>query len=83
MRRPRQSPASEANARLSDAEIIALGFVNVTEALQFLAIGRTTLYELIKKGDVVAANFRGRRVITRRSMLTYAEKRVERTDRVA
>ena len=47
---------------------------SVSEAAEVLSIGRTTLYSLIKSGDIESIMVRGRRLIPRESLERYAQR---------
>ncbi len=51
-------------------------FVSVREACHVLGVGRTTLYALIARGDVVSARRGGRRLVSSASLRAYHDRLV-------
>ncbi len=49
-------------------------FVSIREACQILAIGRTTLYAMMARGDVVSARRGGRRLVSSASLRAYHDR---------
>jgi excisionase family DNA binding protein len=56
----------------SSAELIADGFMKVPEAAAFLGLGRSTLYEMMDRGELVYARFGTARRIPRRAVVELA-----------
>jgi len=49
-------------------------FVSIREACHILGIGRTTLYALMARGDVVSARRGGRRLVSSASLRAYHDR---------
>ncbi len=54
--------------------------VSVDDAMKLLAVGRTTIYQLVADGEIPAAKLRGRRVFRRRDIEQFAERLFNRGD---
>lgn len=55
------------------AQLAASGFLTVAEAAQFLAVSRTTIYELLRSGAIPSARFGRARRIPRQALIDFAE----------
>jgi predicted DNA-binding transcriptional regulator AlpA len=51
---------------------VAEGFASVPQAMEFLSLGRTAIYQLMEDGDLQYAQVLSRRRITWQSLRAYA-----------
>jgi len=58
---------------LTKADLVEDGLVSLNDAMAFLSIGRSTLYELMDKGILPYAKIGRSRRIPRRALLQLAE----------
>ena len=49
----------------------------IEDAAKYLGLGKSKLYQLINAGEVEAVSIGGRRIITRRSLDAFLEKKIE------
>lgn len=54
-------------------ELVSDGLASLEEAMAFLSVGRTTLYELMDSGALVYCKVRRRRCIPRKALVEYAK----------
>lgn len=57
--------------------------INVPAACHILSCGKSTLYELIKRGEIRSTKFGGKRVLSRAEVEEYAERLMDATPKVA
>ena len=59
--------------QLSNAQLVEDGLVSLEDAMAFLAIGRSTLYELMDQGKLPWAKIGRSRRIPRRALIQLAQ----------
>jgi excisionase family DNA binding protein len=58
------------------SDLVSEGAVTVSEALRISGIGRSVLYDLMSKGEIPFAQVGRRRLVPRRALAQFLERRL-------
>jgi excisionase family DNA binding protein len=75
-RRAAQLIQGTMSAEEARQELLSEGLCGIEEARRYLAVSRTTLYEIMNSGDLAYVKFGRNRRVPRRALRAFAEKQL-------